>query len=135
MTNNITEIKTSSLEKANIKKREKHLNKTIAYKGNIITIKTWLETMKKDGYAPEERQGIDTVRKAKDQKILNYAKNNYILGLSNPNIPDVANGLAAKKRLEEDNYKKPYYRASIASEESSYHLTKIEYNYMLHDTY
>lgn len=74
----------------------------------------------------------DTAAKSADRKTLeNVSRAGYLLGLSNPNIPLVKEGLAARDRLKADKYEKPEYRVygRRQAEGPFYTITKTEYDY------
>ena len=75
---------------------------------------------------------FDLRAKNNDKKVVEHARTRgYILGLSNENIPEVKNGLAAHIRLKENVYECFEYRVYAGSkpEGGFYEITKTEFDY------
>lgn len=106
-------------------------------------LRTSWETTKKEAMDKAVAEGWlikavmidDDLAKKKDQKILDDANKRYFIhetAGSNPNIPAVKKALAAKKRLEENNYKKPDYRLYVPDGDGAfYEIAKIEHDYAM----
>ena len=74
---------------------------------------------------------FDAAAKKKDQEVYERARSKYLLGLSNPNIPLVRDGLEAQARLRAGTYEKPEYRVYLGSNADGgfFVITKTEFDY------
>ena len=100
-------------------------------RGADSTIKASIERAVKEGWLFEQVEVTDSAAIKRDQEKVKQASKRYMLGMSNPNIPEVKAALEAKARLDAGTHKKPEYRLSGAplGDGSHYVITKIAYDY------
>lgn len=95
------------------------------------TVKSSVERAVREGWTFSEVSVTDTAAKKRDEEKVKQVSKRYMLGLSNPNIPEVKAGLEAKARLDAGEHKKSEYRLSGGQldEGSYYTITKTAYDY------
>jgi len=103
-------------------------NKSVAGMGN--TRREVIQSAIEKGWRFEEEAVTDTAAKKRDQdKIDRAQKSGYILGLSNENIPAVKEALEARARLKDNKYSKPEYVMYVGDTDTSFTISKTEYDY------
>ncbi len=121
------------MENALVVKRNKFLDSQVNYRGVVLTRRAMIALLLNEGRKPIKETIFNLNEFNKATERLAFINKRYYIGLSNPNIPEVKEGIALKERLSDrKNFNtKIEYVLRSADDSSELNITKTEYDLAL----
>lgn len=121
------------MKNALVVKRDKFLDSQVNYRGVVLTRREMIVLLLNQGRKPIKETVFNLNEFNKATQRLAFINKRYCIGLSNPNIPEVKEGIALKERLvDRKNFNtKIEYILRSHDDSSELCVTKTEYDLAL----